>query len=453
MASLVQKSRLPEGYVCVGVDAGASGTSAVLTDICGTMLVPARFGPPANPNTVPLAASVAGVAALVADLWRDLVASTDMEGGEAAFLQPGSLAITVALSGGDTPEGCGRYRDALRERLEVLDCDARAGCANCRSCPDCACGLSSHYALTVVHDSLAPIALALPPCSFDLAHGSWPGDSEHEIYASVVAGTGSVAVCARPKCDGTLEVLSRRGGWGQLLSDEGSAYHIAVCLTRSCFRLYDLFHSGSSGRARRNPPGCTDASVVLHALCIYHDVKVGNLPELAAKISDATTSKAEIAGFAKHIAVLAEGGNQLCYQALHDAGKELGNLLLDALRIDIPPASEKAAMLSSRSIVRACLVGGVFASWQYGVKNGFMSAMKRTPVPLHLLVIQSDYGAALGGARMGALVHLRLRARRAQFDLSTDGRSPADDSGRSSEVATWDADLGDTESYVLHPFK
>jgi N-acetylglucosamine kinase-like BadF-type ATPase len=76
-------------------------------------------------------------------------------------------------------------------------------------------------------------------CGNDMVCG-WAGSLASKDGINVVAGTGSICYGER---NGTA---ARCGGWGELFSDEGSAYWIAC-------RGLDLFARMSDGRAARGP--------------------------------------------------------------------------------------------------------------------------------------------------------------------------------------------------------
>jgi N-acetylglucosamine kinase-like BadF-type ATPase len=447
------------GYFCIGVDAGASQTSAVLTNMRGTLLGPVRFGPGANPNTVELSSSVAGVASLVEGLWSEY-AMREGHGNHAGIMElPRQtkicmLAVTVALSGGDSPASCAAYRDALRERLDTINGDATARCEE--SAEQFLYQLPPHYTIAVVHDSLAPLALILPASTHEvMVSGSGESACRAQnsstcrgttTYACVIAGTGSVAVSASLGEGGEFKIVGRRGGWGELVSDEGSAFHATTSLLRSCLRLHDIVHAGRATAIHDAGEEYNEARVVLHAFCVYFDVKVGSISQLAAKMSMKSISKAAVAGFAKRIAVLAEGGNQLCYKTLHDAGQQLGLLLVDLIENQSKPVSDEIGHLRECHPVRVSLVGGMFASWNTGVGSGFMSAMDRIAPQVSLFVMPAESGAALGCARLCALDHFRSWIRDNNLHECANSLRPYD----TISSASWSTEPDDLASFVLH---
>ena len=76
-------------------------------------------------------------------------------------------------------------------------------------------------------------------CGNDMICG-WAGSLACRDGINVIAGTGSICYGER------LRVTARCGGWGELFSDEGSAYWIAC-------RGLDLFSRMSDGRIPRGP--------------------------------------------------------------------------------------------------------------------------------------------------------------------------------------------------------
>ncbi|MCL2056303.1 MAG: hypothetical protein FWH02_03665 [Oscillospiraceae bacterium] len=116
----------------------------------------------------------------------------------------------------------------------------------------------------------------------------------------VVSGTGSIAY---GKLGGKSE---RAGGWGQILGDEGSAYHIAVNALREVTRAYD---------ENREYGACSLA--ILREL----GTDVFGLAAFAA-----SHTKSEVAALSRIVAEQAANGDKQAEEILRGAGRQLAGL-------------------------------------------------------------------------------------------------------------------------------
>ena len=137
-------------------------------------------------------------------------------------------------------------------------------------------------------------------CGNDMICG-WAGSLGCEDGINIVAGTGSIGYGER---DGRS---ARAGGWGEIFSDEGSAYWIAV-------QGLALFARMSDGRAPKD---------ILHerigeALSLRHDL------ELCERIMGTDRmSRGEIAGLAGVVSKAAAEGDRGAAAILNAAAEEL----------------------------------------------------------------------------------------------------------------------------------
>jgi N-acetylglucosamine kinase-like BadF-type ATPase len=140
-------------------------------------------------------------------------------------------------------------------------------------------------------------------CGNDMVCG-WAGSLGCEDGINIVAGTGSIGYGERQG------KAARAGGWGEVFSDEGSAYWIAI-------RGLATFARMSDGRMAKG---------ALHghfknALALDADVDV------CAKVMGAGgMSRAEIAGLAPLVSNAAEDGDEAAHQILIEAARELADI-------------------------------------------------------------------------------------------------------------------------------
>jgi glucosamine kinase len=166
--------------IFVGIDGGGTRTTAVATDEKGRELARLQGGAGLVRSTEP----TAGAAAL-ADLTDRVL--------HAAGLAPPATTLCCALAGAGRPQdriaiAAALQREAIAERVRVVtDADA------------------------AFHDAFA----------------AGPG-------ILLIAGTGSIALGRNAG-----NQLTRVGGWGTLLGDEGSGYAIGLAALRAAVRAHD----------------------------------------------------------------------------------------------------------------------------------------------------------------------------------------------------------------------
>lgn len=145
-------------------------------------------------------------------------------------------------------------------------------------------------------------------CGNDMVCG-WAGSLLCRDGISIVAGTGSICYGERNGA------TARCGGWGELFSDEGSAYWIAC-------RGLNLFSRMSDGREARGAL----YELVQRSLHLSEDL------DLCAHIfSRLGADRARIAQLSKLITQAARGGDAQSMAIIDDAARELA-LLVDATR-------------------------------------------------------------------------------------------------------------------------
>jgi len=145
-------------------------------------------------------------------------------------------------------------------------------------------------------------------CGNDMVCG-WAGSLLCRDGISIVAGTGSICYGERNGA------MARSGGWGELFSDEGSAYWIAC-------RGLNLFSRMSDGRRARGP---------LYDL-VKRSLNLGDDLDLCAHVfSRLGGDRARIAQLGKLVTQAAQAGDADCLSIIDDAAAELA-LLVEATR-------------------------------------------------------------------------------------------------------------------------
>jgi len=153
-------------------------------------------------------------------------------------------------------------------------------------------------------------------CGNDMVCG-WAGALACEDGINVVAGTGSIAY-------GEYRGRSARaGGWGELFSDEGSAYWIAR-------EGLALFSRMSDGRVRRGP---------LHGIVRAHFSLGSDLDLCAAIYGAGPAQRSEFAALARLVAQAATAGDAQAQALFGTAARELA-AIVDAVRSQLQVPDE-----------------------------------------------------------------------------------------------------------------
>ena len=145
-------------------------------------------------------------------------------------------------------------------------------------------------------------------CGNDMICG-WAGSLGGQDGINIVAGTGSIGY-------GERQGLSARGGgWGEVFSDEGSAYWIAVQGLNAFSRMAD-------GRLPRGP---------LHALFTTELELKSDLDLCAYVYAKSTAQRDRIAALSRLVARAAAQGDEAALRIFAEAGQELA-AIVDAIR-------------------------------------------------------------------------------------------------------------------------
>jgi len=159
-------------------------------------------------------------------------------------------------------------------------------------------------------------------CGNDMVCG-WAGSLLCRDGINIVAGTGSICYGERGGA------TARSGGWGELFSDEGSAYWIAC-------RGLNLFARMSDGRAARGPL----YEIVRRCLNITEDL------DLCGHVySRLEGDRARIAQLSKWVTQAAHEGDGQAMVVVRDAALELA-LMVDATRRQLGFAAAEPVAVS-----------------------------------------------------------------------------------------------------------
>jgi len=224
--------------------------------------------------------------------------------------------------------------------------------------------------------ALTPALDALPGELFDAARYrcgndmlcSWAGSLVCADGISIVAGTGSIAY---GQYDGRE---ARAGGWGELFSDEGSAYWIAR-------EGLNLFSRMSDGRAAAGPL----QDLFRTELRLEHDLDL-----CAAIYGRMKSERSPMAQLARLVHQAAIAGDRQALAIFEAAAVELA-AIVDAVRLRLRVPADVALPVS--------YTGGVFNSDTLVLAPFAQALGRRGPVALRRPRYAPVIGAALYAAR------------------------------------------------------
>jgi N-acetylglucosamine kinase-like BadF-type ATPase len=206
-------------------------------------------------------------------------------------------------------------------------------------------------------------------CGNDMVCG-WAGSLLCGDGISIVAGTGSICYGER------RGAVARCGGWGELFSDEGSAYWIAC-------RGLNIFSRMSDGREPRGP---------LYEL-VRDSLGIGEDLDLCAHIfSRLDGDRARIAQLSKLITQAARAGDEQCMVVIDTAAAELA-LMVHATRRQLDFAAGESVPVSYS--------GGVFEHVGPFLTEAFSSRLRALGPGYQVLkpALPPALGAALYAAK------------------------------------------------------
>jgi N-acetylglucosamine kinase-like BadF-type ATPase len=203
-------------------------------------------------------------------------------------------------------------------------------------------------------------------CGNDMICG-WAGSLAGGDGINIVAGTGSIGYGERKGC------AARAGGWGEVFSDEGSAYWIAI-------QGLNAFSRMSDGRLQRGP---------LYDLVHTHFGLAADLDLCGKVMGDDSPLRDELAALSRLVAQAAEAGDSAAREIFGRAALELADIVA-AIRTALATPADEATRVSYS--------GGVF---QCGAL--ILEPLRRALPPhcqLITPILPPGIGAALYAARL-----------------------------------------------------
>ena len=274
---------MSETGLLLAVDGGGTKTLALVTDLEGKILARGT-GPSSNLHTVGLDESCRAMVMAIEGALAEIPGPK--RGGEPGWRSTRIAAACFGLAGVDAP------------------------------------GDEAEIERWVRHQTIAERFLVVNDAELILAGGTPEGWG-----VALVAGTGSV--CIGRARDGRS---ARVGGWGPLLSDEGSGYEIASAALRAVTRSVD---------GRDAAPGLVEA--------VLRQWSLSDATDLIRFVHSPSTSAADIAGLAIVVLEQAERGEPVSRAILERAARELARQVETVMgRLDLgrPPLAMGGGMLS-----------------------------------------------------------------------------------------------------------
>ena len=191
----------------------------------------------------------------------------------------------------------------------------------------------------------------------------------------LIAGTGSIAYGRNHQGE-----TARAGGWGRLISDEGSGHWIGVEALRASLRAYDAGH---------NPRLLQELMESLGARSVH---------DLAVRVN--SNAAQDFASLFPIVLAAAEAGDPIATDLLDRAGRELA----------VPASAVASQLFSGAEQVCVATHGGVFASSER-VKKAFASEIRALCPMVELLDVAIDpaLGALQRARREFGVWHKNVR--------------------------------------------
>jgi N-acetylglucosamine kinase-like BadF-type ATPase len=167
-------------------------------------------------------------------------------------------------------------------------------------------------------------------CDNDMVNG-WAAATGGEDGINIVAGTGSIAYGERQNSG------ARCGGWGELFSDEGSAYWIGI-------KCLNAFSKMADGRLPKGPL----YDIVKQQLDIVNDLDI-----TALVLTEWQGERSSIAALSKLVSMAVGQGDKIAKDIMQEAGYELAQIV---------NSTKNALKFPEGEPVKVSYSGGVFRS-------------------------------------------------------------------------------------------
>lgn len=191
-----------------------------------------------------------------------------------------------------------------------------------------------------------------------------------------IAGTGSNTLLINP--DGSK---FQCGGWGYLLGDEGSAWHIAFKAVKYCFDDLDRFET---------PPFPTEK--VWELVKTFFQIQT-QADLLASFYKDFDKSKISL--MCKHLSLLARDGDPLAKDIFRQAGIDLAKAVTSVA------CKASPELISQEGGLHVVCVGSVWLSWDL-LHCGFISTLQKNSQLDRLTLVKLKTELGVGAALMAA---------------------------------------------------
>jgi N-acetylglucosamine kinase-like BadF-type ATPase len=284
----------------LAVDGGGTNTQALITDLQGGVLA-RGLGPSSNLHNVGLERSCQAIATAVDGALaqvRGAQAAVPSAGAGARWAAAGIASACLGLSGVDSADDEAQISRWLREQ------------------------------------ALAPRLMVVNDSELVLAGGTPAGWG-----IALISGTGSV--CLGRTAEGRS---ARVGGWGPLIGDEGSGYHIARLALQ---------------RATQTADGRAEAAALLKA--VLRHWSLAEPTALIRHVHAPTTSAADIAALATVVLDLAGRNDAAAIEVIAQAARELAvhvDTIARLLKLSKPPLALGGGLLL-RAVLRKELLAAV----------------------------------------------------------------------------------------------
>ncbi|GAB4183093.1 MAG: N-acetylglucosamine kinase [Coleofasciculaceae cyanobacterium] len=212
-----------------------------------------------------------------------------------------------------------------------------------------------------------PVIWALQPSNVAICNDAMialAGGLGHTVGIVAIAGTGSIILGRNAK-----GCIKRVGGWGYILGDSGSAYHIATSGLRAAMRAYDGLDVATSLQER-----------------FREHLNLSSLVDIVRVIYQQGWTVKEIAALAPIVAREAELGDNVSVRIIEDVVQEL----VRATRIVID------ALFSPADVVEVVTSGGLWNGISVMREKYAFSLVNQNPlVKIIVPRYEPAYGAGL----------------------------------------------------------
>ena len=200
-------------------------------------------------------------------------------------------------------------------------------------------------------------------CDNDMVNG-WAAAFGGGDGINIIAGTGSIAYGVKGN------VTKRCGGWGELFSDEGSAYWIG------CKGL-NAFTRMSDGRIEKGPL----YQIIKTTLDIEYDLDI-----TALILGKWRGERSKVASISSLVSQAAEQGDAEALSILREAGQELANIV---------EATKQALHFDANEQIKVSFSGGAFRSKDL-ILEPFVDSLKH--LSANYKIMAPSYSPVIGAA-------------------------------------------------------